>query len=65
MPTETIRPVGPALTANDRCDACGARASVRVWMPGDLDLLFCNHHYQKNEPALIAQGAIPETRDNG
>ena len=32
------------LTANDRCDSCGAQAYVQVTgMSGDL--LFCGHHY--------------------
>ncbi len=32
------------LTANDRCDRCGAQAYVKVTgVTGDL--LFCGHHY--------------------
>lgn len=35
-----------ALTANDRCDRCGAQAYVQVTgVTGDL--MFCNHHYNK------------------
>ena len=35
-----------ALTANDRCDSCGAQAYVQVTgVTGDL--VFCNHHYNK------------------
>lgn len=34
------------LTANDRCDACGAQAYVQaVGAVGDL--LFCGHHWEK------------------
>jgi hypothetical protein len=34
------------LTANDRCDSCGAQAYVQVTgVTGDL--VFCNHHYNK------------------
>lgn len=34
------------LTANDRCDSCGAQAYVEVkGITGEL--LFCNHHYNK------------------
>ena len=34
------------LTANDRCDACGAQAYVQaVGTVGDL--LFCGHHWEK------------------
>lgn len=40
------------LTNLDRCDACGAQALVRVrGVSGEL--LFCGHHYTKNEAALI------------
>lgn len=33
-----------ALTAHDRCDRCGAQASVRAEIQGIGDLLFCPHH---------------------
>ena len=32
------------LTAADRCDRCGARAYIRVVLPGGGELLFCAHH---------------------
>ncbi len=32
------------LTAADHCDRCGARAQVRVVLPGGGDLVFCGHH---------------------
>ncbi len=39
------------LNANDRCDACGAQAFV--WVNGvSGDLLFCRHHWIKNEDKL-------------
>jgi hypothetical protein len=31
------------LTADDRCDACGAQAYVRVVLPYG-ELFFCGHH---------------------
>lgn len=34
----------PTLTAQDRCDRCGAQAYLRAVMPGGGDLLFCRHH---------------------
>jgi hypothetical protein len=34
------------LTANDRCDSCGAQAYVQV-VGVSGDLLFCGHHYNK------------------
>lgn len=39
--TTVIDPV--QLTASDRCDACGARAYVRVELESG-SLLFCGHH---------------------
>ena len=39
------------LNANDRCDACGSQAFV--WVNGvNGDLLFCRHHFLKNEDKL-------------
>lgn len=45
------------LTRGDRCDSCGAEAFVVVAMSGGLELLFCGHHFAKNEAGLAAQGA--------
>jgi hypothetical protein len=40
------------LKIADRCDSCGAQAFVLVkGMSGEL--MFCGHHYKKNEAALI------------
>lgn len=49
MNTETTT---NTLTALDRCDqGCGAAAKVLVkGLQGEL--LFCGHHYHKNEEAL-------------
>ncbi|MFM7088568.1 MAG: hypothetical protein ACKOW9_03490 [Candidatus Paceibacterota bacterium] len=36
------------LTAQDRCDACGAQAFIRAtFLNGEL--LFCNHHWRKHK----------------
>lgn len=32
------------LTAEHRCDRCGAQAYVRVVLTSGLELLFCAHH---------------------
>jgi hypothetical protein len=45
------------LTAVDRCDRCGARAYVRVVLPGGGELLFCAHHGRAHEGALRAAEA--------
>jgi hypothetical protein len=60
------------LTAADRCDRCGARAYVRVVLPGGGELLFCAHHGRAHEGALRAaeadiqdeSHALDETRAN-
>ena len=44
---------GP-LTAADRCDRCGARAYIRVTLPGGGELMFCAHHGRRHAPALQA-----------
>ncbi len=50
--------IAPApLTATDRCDRCGARAYVRVLLPGGGELLFCAHHGRAHESALRARDA--------
>lgn len=47
----TATTTAPALTAHDRCDACGAQAYVRVQMEFG-ELLFCAHHARKHQDAL-------------
>ncbi len=42
------------LTAEDRCDRCGAAAYVRTTMASGLELLFCAHHWHDNESRLRA-----------
>ena len=45
------------LTAADRCDRCGARAYIRVLLPGGGELLFCAHHGRAHQDALRAADA--------
>ena len=40
------------LTAQDRCDRCGAQAVHLVRFASGLGLLFCNHHFVKHSKAL-------------
>jgi hypothetical protein len=42
----------PDLTAADRCDRCGAAASVRAILPSGGELLFCGHHARKHTERL-------------
>lgn len=43
----------PLLTAVDRCDSCGAQSQNRIVLDSGHELLFCGHHYRKNELALL------------
>lgn len=54
--TGALAPTKP-LTAQDRCDRCGAQAYVRAVLAGGGDLLFCAHHGRKYSPSLRASGA--------
>ncbi len=49
--TTTLAPSG-ALTAQDRCDRCGAQAYVRVRLASGGELLFCAHHGRKYDEGL-------------
>jgi hypothetical protein len=52
----TIAPL--PITAVDRCDRCGARAYIRVTLPGGGELLFCAHHGRAHASALRARDAV-------
>lgn len=49
------------LTAQDRCDRCGARAAYVATKPGLADLMFCGHHYRAHKDKLIEQYWLIET----
>jgi hypothetical protein len=59
----TTLTAGPALTAADRCDRCGAQGYVRVTLPTGGTLIFCGHHAKKHEEKLklIAAEYVDET----
>ena len=46
------------LTALDRCDRCGAQASIRVVLPTGGELLFCGHHGREHLPKLAELAAV-------
>ena len=54
--TATLAPTS-TLSAQDRCDRCGAQAYVRVTLLSGGELLFCAHHYAEFKPALESQSA--------
>lgn len=49
--TTTVAPSAP-LTAEDRCDRCGAQAYLRVELATGGELLFCAHHAREHGDAL-------------
>lgn len=54
---ETLEAPRPDLTAQDRCDRCGAQAYHLAELPEGLELLFCNHHLQEHTVKLAEIGA--------
>ncbi|UNX53393.1 hypothetical protein MF406_10275 [Georgenia sp. TF02-10] len=56
----TTTTTNPTLTAQDRCDACGAQAYVRVELETG-ELLFCAHHARQHAGAL--QGIAKHVHD--
>ncbi len=40
------------LTAEDRCDRCGAQAYLRVHLASGHELLFCAHHAREHGDKL-------------
>lgn len=48
------------IDLTDRCDQCGAQAFAKSFAtPGGSFLLFCAHHWRKNQLALDALGWKP------
>ncbi|WP_455907934.1 DUF7455 domain-containing protein [Streptomyces cinereoruber] len=40
------------MTAQDRCDRCGAQANIRAHFSHNRELLFCAHHGRRCQEAL-------------
>ncbi len=60
--TTAVAPSIP-LTAEDRCDRCGAQAYLRVELASGFDLLFCAHHAREHGEKLkeVATTVVDET----
>ncbi len=60
--TTAVAPSAP-LTAEDRCDRCGAQAYLRVALQAGGELLFCAHHAREHEDKLkeVAVTLVDET----
>jgi hypothetical protein len=56
-----------SLTAEDRCDRCGAQAYLRVELLSGGDLLFCAHHAREHGDKLreVATTVVDETHKLG
>jgi len=52
-----------SMSAEDRCDGCGAQAYVRVRLVNGGELLFCGHHWGRHADAVKPKAAevIDET----
>lgn len=50
-PEKPVEAPEATLTANDRCDRCGAQAYVQVLLETG-DLLFCNHDWMRYQEKL-------------
>jgi len=61
--TGALAPTKP-LTAADVCDRCGARAYVRVLLPGSAELFFCAHHARQHAEALAKVAVEIHDRTN-
>ena len=61
--TTATAPSTAALTAEDRCDRCGAQAYLRVELQSGGELLFCAHHAREHGDKLkeIAASVLDET----
>jgi len=61
--TTVVAPSAPVLSAEDRCDRCGAQAYLRVELHTGGELLFCAHHAREHEDKLrqVAVNFVDET----
>jgi hypothetical protein len=61
--TTAVAPAAPALSAEDRCDRCGAQAYLRVELHAGGELLFCAHHAREHGDKLrqVAVNFVDET----
>ncbi len=61
--TTAVAPSAASLTAEDRCDRCGAQAYLRVELVRGGELLFCAHHAREHGDKLreVAAAVHDET----
>lgn len=63
MTSISTNPAQPTLTAQDRCDRCGAQAYLRVTLLSGGELFFCAHHAKRHRDKLaqVAEAIHDET----
>ena len=54
MSTQTAPHPARALTAEDRCDRCGAQSYIRITLASGGELLFCAHHGREHADKIKA-----------
>ncbi len=61
--TTAVAPAAHVLSAEDRCDRCGAQAYLRVELHAGGELLFCAHHAREHGDKLrqVAVNFVDET----
>ncbi len=61
--TTAVAPSTASLSAEDRCDRCGAQAYLRVELVSGGELLFCAHHAREHGDKLreVASAVHDET----
>jgi hypothetical protein len=61
--TTVVAPAAHVLSAEDRCDRCGAQAYLRVELHTGGELLFCAHHAREHGDKLrqVAVNFVDET----
>jgi len=61
--TTAVAPAAHVLSAEDRCDRCGAQAYLRVELHTGGELLFCAHHAREHGDKLrqVAVNYVDET----
>lgn len=46
------------LTTLDRCDRCGAKATIAIEFSGAGELMFCHSHYEQHGERLMFSRAL-------
>lgn len=58
MSAQVLQDETKGLTAQDRCDRCGAQAYARYELLAGGELMFCAHHQREHGDALSEQAVL-------